>query len=112
MKTSRAGLAFVWLATMAALVPRADGAQATFPSPAEAAKALVAAVEAGNLPLFLSIAGDSMVGFWNTDDPVRDTVERDRFLDAARVRGITVDHAVPHQIMLYLGGIAQPFPAP
>ena len=112
MRTSLVGRSFVWLAALSSLVSGANGAQATFPSPEEAASALLTAVAAGNYPLFLSIAGTEMAGFWSTDDPVRDAIERDRFLDAARTRGLRIDPGAPGQRVLYVGGIAQQFPAP
>lgn len=86
--------------------------QATFSTPDEAAKALFYAIEAGNCPLFLSIAGPRMAALWNTGDEERDTVERDLLLDAAHRQGLKTAPAPAGRVVLYVGGLPDPFPEP
>jgi len=100
------------LLVLAAATSAGTGSQATFSSPDEAAKALVAAVESGNYPLFLTIAGTRMAEFWSVGDPVRDVLERERFLDEAHRNGIITVARADDQKVLYVGNIEEPFPAP
>jgi len=86
--------------------------QLTFASPNEAADELVVAVESGNYRLFLSIVGPGMAGFWSTGDALRDAVERDRFLDAARRNDIKIQAQTQNRQILYVGAVENPFPAP
>ena len=59
---------FVLFFARAILGPHVSAAQATFDSPETAVRALLAAVRSGNFPLFLSIAGPGMSGFWGSGD--------------------------------------------
>src|SRR5690348_3004827 len=103
-------LMWVTMAPASALV--AGGAQTAFPTPDKAVGALLDVIEAGDYPLFLSIAGSQMAGFWGCDDPLRDTLERDHFLDAARSYGYRTEAVAADRLTLFIRGIAQPFPAP
>ena len=86
--------------------------QLTFPSPGEAAAALLAAVEADDYPRFLSITGSRMTPFWTTSDPVRNTLDRQFLLDAARRRGIRIAPHADGRAEVYVGDLSKPFPAP
>lgn len=97
---------------LAAAAMAGTGSQTTFRSPDEAVNALITAVKSGNYPLFLSIAGPQMAGFWSTGDPERDVMERDTFLQAAGRSEIKTEAAAAGRKLLYVGDPAQPFPAP
>jgi hypothetical protein len=86
--------------------------QLTFPSPGEAAAALLAAVEAGDYPRFLAITGSRMTPFWTTGDPERNTLDRQFLVDAVRRRGIRIASHADGRAELYVGDISKPFPAP
>jgi hypothetical protein len=86
--------------------------QLTFPSPGEAAAALLAAVEAGDYPKFLSITGARMTPFWTTGDSERNKLDRQFLLDAARRRGIRIASNAEGRAELYVGDLSMPFPAP
>lgn len=111
MNSTCLGGTSVFLVFLTAVTSAGTGSQTTFGSPDEAASALLAAVRSGDYPLFLSIAGPQMAGFWSTGDPERDAMERDRLLDAA---GKSAIHRVANsnQSIVYLGDPARPFPAP
>jgi hypothetical protein len=53
-----------------------------------------------------------MAGFWGTNEPMRDALERARLVDAARAHGFRTEGSAPDRRMLYIGGIPEPFPAP
>jgi hypothetical protein len=102
-----------WICVLAfgiAVTASANGAQTIFPSPEQAANALLVAVESDNYELFLSIAGSHMTAFWSTGDVLRDLIERHRFEDAARRSGITTDSRTPGRSVLRVGH--DTFPAP
>jgi hypothetical protein len=61
---------------------------------------------------FLAIAGEKMSGFWNSGDPDRDASERNRLLDAARLRGLRLAPVGEDRTLIYFGDIEEPFPAP
>ena len=84
----------------------------TFATPEEAASALLHAIQMGDYPQFLSIAGSRMVEFWYAGDPERDEIRRHLFLDTARHRGFGVAPQTADRAMLYVGDRAQLFPAP
>jgi hypothetical protein len=86
--------------------------QLTFPSPSDAAAALLAAVETSDYQRFLSIAGTRMTPFWTTGDPERNTLDRQFLVDAARRRGIRIASQAEGRADLYVGDISKPFPAP
>jgi len=86
--------------------------QETFASPDEAANALLVALETDDYPLFLAVAGQQVAGFWNTGDPEKDALDRSRFVDAARRKGVREDAWKGERRLLYVGQIEQPFPAP
>lgn len=86
--------------------------QETFDSPANALKALVAAVKSDNSALFLSVAGTQMAGFWNSGEPQRDLIERDRLLDSARIFHVRADQHAAGRKIVYVGDNAYRFPAP
>jgi len=90
----------------------ANGLQATFASPDEAANALLVALESDDYSLFLSVAGQQMAGFWSTGDPERGALDRGRFVEAAHRKWIQKDAGKGEGRMLYAGRIEQPFPAP
>lgn len=101
----------VRLAALLAIASAASGRQATFESEEEAARALVGAIEARDGRLFLTVAGPQMAVFWATDNPIRDSIERDRLVDAAHAGGVKITGEVERK-SLYFGAIAEPFPAP
>ena len=100
------------LLTSSALSFAGSGAQLTFGKPIEATKALVAAVEEDNYSAFLNVVGSEVAEIWRTGDPVRDAIERIRFLDAVRRTNLQADVGNPNRMILYLGYPAKPFPAP
>jgi hypothetical protein len=53
-----------------------------------------------------------MSGFWKSGDPERDGIERDLFVDAARKWNIRNQESASGRKVLYIGGRAEPFPAP
>ena len=101
----------VWLITLAATMS-ALAAQENFRSPEEAAGALLGAFELNDFQHFVSVAGSRMAAFWTSGDPDRDAMERDLFLGAARKCGIRIDAGAAGRAMLYVGDLAEPFPAP
>src|SRR5258707_4217773 len=108
--TRRASLLVVALASVR--FAASAGSQSTFASPDEAADALLVALETDDYPLFLSVAGQQVAGFWSTGDLEKDTLDRGRFVDEARRKGIRKDAWKGERRMLYVGQIEQPFPAP
>jgi hypothetical protein len=92
--------------------PALSAAQTVFSSPENAADALLAAVETRDYETFLSVAGPEMATFWSSGDPVRDAIQLDRLVDAAHSNGCHARGNADGRMMLYIGGIALPFPAP
>lgn len=88
------------------------GSQEIFATPDQAASVLLGALASGDYNAFLSVAGQQMAGFWDTGDPARDALDRDRFVYQARRNGIRVDVASGDRRILHAGRIEQPFPAP
>jgi hypothetical protein len=84
----------------------------TFPTPEKAASSLLMAIQSGNFPLFLSIAGNHMAEFWRTGDPEKDEIERYHFADAARRYGFKTDLYSRDKRILSVGNHEQLFPAP
>ena len=99
------------LAALLALASTTNGAQATYASPEEAADALLVAMEVSDGSLFLTVAGPQMAAFWTTDNPIRDSIERDRLIDAAHAHGMKIAGSEDRKV-LYIGAIMEPFPAP
>src|SRR4051812_28965349 len=112
MRAASLGRMFLWPVMLSALASGANCDQLAFPSPEDAANALIAAVESGDHSLLLSILGDGMAPLWNTDNPRRDGIERGLFPDAPRWRGLKKNPATTHKRTLHVNGIAEPFPAP
>ena len=100
-----------WLVFAAVAYAKTDS-QLLFASPDEAVNALVVAVESGNYPLYVSLVGSGMDGFWSTGEPLRDAVEHDRFLDAAKRSDIKIQPQTQDREILYVGAVENPFPAP
>ena len=86
--------------------------QKTFPSPIAAVTSLVTSIEDGEPALYLSTVGPEMKEAWSTGDPVRDAVDRERFLTDMDRSSLKQDHANPNRLILYLGARGEPFPAP
>ncbi|MEO8597494.1 MAG: DUF2950 family protein [Candidatus Solibacter sp.] len=103
---------FVWGVAAASIASAAPSTQAAFASPKDAASALFAAIESGDYPVFLSIAGDRMAAFWNAGDGSRGALQRMRFADAARDHGFTTRPVSAVKVTLYVPGMPDGFPAP
>ena len=83
-----------------------------FATPEDATNALVEALASDNYPLFLSVAGPQMAGFWGTADSQKDVGGRDSLAEAARSKGFRTDSAAENRKVLYAGTTAYAFPAP
>ena len=105
------GLCLASLGALLRICSAATAAQATFASPEEAAAALVQSLEASDCTLFVAIAGPQMGTFWSTDNPIRDSIERDRMIEGAHTRGVRIAGTEDRK-MLYIGVTREPFPAP
>ena len=112
MRTAQEGCILRSLFALVCLSGVAAGSQLAFRSPQDAADALMAAVESGDYPKFLEIAGSRMAEFWTTGDPVRDSIERGRLLGAMHQGGIRLTGQSAGLQLLYVGSLPQPFPAP
>ena len=110
-KSFPASRLFVWLAAACGIASAASAGQASFASPADAACALLEAIDAGDYPVFLSIAGDRMAAFWGADD-TECPPTRMRFADAARDHGFTARLVSPVKAILSAPGAPGLFPAP
>ena len=86
--------------------------QATFPTPDDAANALLTALASGNYDSFLAVAGRQMAGFWSSGSPERDDADREYFVETARREGLRADRESESRTVLYIGRMGPPFPAP
>jgi DUF2950 family protein len=100
------------LVTTAALATEKTCTQETFASPADAARALVAAVQTNNRLLLLSITGQEIDRLLGTGDPERDAAERESFIEAARTIRFEKVVEDARMVLLYPGNAEEPFPAP
>lgn len=88
------------------------GTQVTFQTPEGAGKALLASIESGDQPRFVSIAGSLMAPLLNSGDAERDALEKERLVEAAHRRGIRIVPRGRDRVDVYVGDIPQSFPAP
>jgi hypothetical protein len=105
------GWSVVWLSALLTLAPTASAGQTTFASPEDAADALLTAIKAGDGPLFLDIAGPQMAVYWTSDNPLRDSRERDRVIAQRNRHGTRLTGGEDRKV-LQVGTMAEPFPAP
>jgi len=87
-------------------------AQEIFASPADAASALVRAVQTNNHLRFLSITGQEIDRLLGTGDPERDAAERENFIQLTPTSRFETVAGEPHVLFLYLENDEEPFPAP
>jgi hypothetical protein len=85
--------------------------QKTFSSPTAAVSSLFASIEEDNPRLLSATVGPQMYAVWSTGDPVRDSLDRERFLSDVRGAKLKTDETNPNRKILYLGDRGEPFPA-
>lgn len=91
--------------------PDVSAAPQQFPSPAEAAKALVQAVESDTTESLVTIFGEDAKELISSGDPVQDKNDLERFRD--RVKEMTaISKASETSVTLIIGSEAWPFPIP
>jgi hypothetical protein len=112
VKPSPAIRVITCLAMLSAIAATSIAGQLTFNSVDEAVCGMLAAVDADDYPLFISIAGNQMAAFWGADDSTRGALERAHLVDAAHAHGFRTEAVGANRRMLYVGGIPEPFPAP
>jgi len=87
--------------------------QRTFPTPAAAAKALVAAAQKGAREEVVAILGEELRGALSTGSPAQDQVERAVLLKLALESTVAKpDEKSPDRYLVYLGNTEWPFPVP
>lgn len=95
-----------------ALCSGGSDTQKTFASPTAAVSSLVTSIRNGDYALYISTLGPEMSAAWSTGDPVRDALDRERFLTDMDCSSFKQDQANPNRMILYLGVRGEPFPAP
>jgi len=112
MRAVRIGRVAILLVAVTGFGGPMAASQVVFQTPEQAGRALIASIESGDQPRFLSIAGPLMGPLLNSGDKERDRFERARLVDAAHRRGIRIASRGADRSELYVGDIPQAFPAP
>ena len=88
-------------------------AQTTFPTPQAAASALVKAAQSEKPDSLVPILGAAMIDALRSEDPARNQLDRQLFLAAAKKKTkVEPDPDDPKRMILYVGEVEWPFPAP
>ncbi len=86
--------------------------QKTFPTPNAAMAALVTAIRSHATEQVMSILGPELETFNATRDKTQDAIDREMFLDSARVLKFEKQDEDPNTVVAYMGVAEWPFPAP